>query len=326
MSVSKNAYEKLKRSVSLDLKKVNALILKQAKSKIKKIPDISNYLTESGGKRLRPILTLSTSKLFEGVNSASVKLATSVEYIHAATLLHDDVIDESEKRRGKPTANRVWDNKSVVLVGDYLFSQAFKLMVEVGNTFALKVLSDVSAEIVESEVWQLELINDLKLTEQKYIELVIGKTAKLFSAACKVGGIVAGAEKKDVELLGEFGLNLGICFQIIDDLLDYTATGEEFGKKTGNDFLEGKVTLPIIYALKKEKAEVSNLILKKQKSVKDYSNLKTILQQNQVIEAVREVAIQYSQKAKSVLEHIDCDQKQKGLLLDLTDFLIHRSF
>lgn len=326
MSVSKNAYEKLKWSVAADLKKVNALILKQVKSKIKKIPDISNYLTESGGKRLRPILTLSASKLFNGVSIPSVKLATSVEYIHAATLLHDDVIDESEKRRGKPTANRVWDNKSVVLVGDYLFSQSFKLMVEVGNTLALKVLSDVSSEIVESEVWQLELINDLKLTEQKYIELVIGKTAKLFAAACKVGGIVAGANKAEVEQLGEFGLNLGICFQIIDDLLDYIAMSEEFGKKTGNDFLEGKVTLPIIYALKKEKVKVSKLILKDNKSEKDYADLKNIMQQHSVAEGVRKVAIKYSEKAKNILNKIDGDKDQKKLLMDLTDFLINRSF
>lgn len=325
MSSSENSYQTIKDSVISDLKKVDKLIVSQVKSKVKKIPDISNYLTESGGKRLRPILTLASSKLFDGVNEHSIKLATSVEYLHAATLLHDDVIDESEKRRGKTTANRVWDNKSAVLVGDFLFSQAFKLMVDVGDKTALKVLSDVSSEIIESEVWQLDLIQDLKLSEANYIKLVIGKTAKLFSAACRVGAIVSGATEKEVNLLGEYGINLGICFQIIDDLLDYTAESKEFGKKTGNDFLEGKVTLPIIYALKIEKKKVSYLINKELKTAEDYSELKSILVENNILEKVREVAVEYSSLAKKNLQSLD-NKKDIYNLLNLSDFLIHRSY
>lgn len=273
-----NPYDVLKELVREDLASVNRLILDYVSSEVELIPTITNHLTASGGKRLRPMLTLACGKLFISNPDACIKLAAAVEFIHTATLLHDDVIDESPKRRGLPTANNIWGNKASILVGDYLLSQSFRLMVEAGSTVALKMLADTALKLTESEVWQLDLIKKVDLSIDDYIKLITGKTAVLFAAACAVSAVVAQKEQKAIDNIYQFGLNLGICFQIIDDLLDYFATSQKFGKSVGSDFFEGKITLPFLVCYQSantpDKKELGRLIMDE---VKDSDKLKVIM-------------------------------------------------
>jgi octaprenyl-diphosphate synthase len=234
-----------------DLKLTNALILEKLDSKIPVIHKIASYLILSGGKRLRPLLTSCCYHLVEEKNNNSknyIGLAAAVEFIHAATLLHDDVVDESKQRRGNLSANEVWGNKTSVLVGDFLFSRAFQLMAKYGNLEILKVLSDTSVTISEGEMLELSNDKDPTINEDIYFQVINGKTASLFSAACKVGGISSGANEKEVECMKSFGTNFGMSFQLIDDAIDYSSTDESLGKNIGDDFKEGKITLPIILA------------------------------------------------------------------------------
>jgi len=234
-----------------DLESINTLILEKLDSNVPLIYEIASYLILSGGKRLRPLLTSASFHLNSKKIDSPMKhigLAAAVEFIHAATLLHDDVIDESKKRRGSLTANEVWGNKSSVLVGDYLFSRAFQLMTKFGNLEILKILSDTSVTISEGEVLELSNDKDLEINENIYFEMINGKTASLFSAACQVGGISAEAKKNKISALKSFGTNFGMAFQLVDDAIDYTSSKFKMGKNTGDDFKEGKITLPIILA------------------------------------------------------------------------------
>ena len=234
-----------------DLVSINALILEKLDSKVPLIKEIATYLILSGGKRLRPLLTSCSYHLLDNKlnnNRNHIGLAAAVEFIHTATLLHDDIIDESKKRRGNLSANEVWGNKTSVLVGDFLFSRAFQLMTKYGNLEVLKILSDTSVTISEGEVLELTNDKDLTINEDVYFEVLNGKTASLFSAACQVGGISAKANNKEIEALKSFGTNFGMAFQLIDDAIDYSSTNESLGKNIGDDFKEGKVTLPIILA------------------------------------------------------------------------------
>jgi octaprenyl-diphosphate synthase len=230
-----------------DLKKVDEIILEFAVGKSPLIQEISNHLISSGGKRIRPILLILAAKLC-GTKSGSdhQNLAAAVELIHSATLLHDDVVDTSQIRRGKKTANAIWDNKSSILVGDYLFSIAFQLMVRCKNLRVLDLLAKASSTMADGEVMQLENSSDVALSQEKYFEIIFGKTAVLFTAACESGALINNRPELEVLALREFGKNLGIIFQIIDDLLDYSSQEKILGKEIGNDFFEGKVTLPII--------------------------------------------------------------------------------
>jgi len=242
-------FERLLSMVEDDLARVTALIRERMSSPhAPRIPEISAHLIEAGGKRLRPILTLAASRLCGYEGADHIKLATTVEFIHTATLLHDDVVDESQKRRGRATANILWDNKSSVLVGDYLFSRAFQLMVETGSVEVLRILSDASAVIAEGEVLQLTTAHDLTTDLGRYDQVIRGKTAALFAAATEVGGVIAGAAPEKVEALRIYGDGLGMAFQLADDLLDYGGSTAALGKNTGDDFREGKVTLPVILA------------------------------------------------------------------------------
>lgn len=326
-STNIDSFETLRALVAPELQAVDRLILDYAQSNAELVPIISNYLTSAGGKRLRPILTLACAKIFGKVPEAAIKLAASVEFIHTATLLHDDVIDESEKRRGKPTANNVWDNKACILVGDFLFSQAFKLMVETNSIEALRLLSNASAIIAESEVWQLELINNIDLTIENYIKLVKGKTAELFAAACATGAIVAGCSETEKTDLFNFGLNLGISFQIVDDVLDYTA-GAQFGKKLGNDFLEGKVTLPVINALKNannsDKKRIKELLDTDNKTESTFQELKLILEKTSGIKNSLEYANLHTEKATSSLSKLN-NNHITSALEDFANFLLKRA-
>jgi octaprenyl-diphosphate synthase len=242
-------FERLTALVADDLAAVNELIRQRMESEhAPRIPAISAHLIEAGGKRLRPVLTLAASRLCGYRGADHIKLAATVEFIHTATLLHDDVVDESAKRRGRATANILWDNKSSVLVGDYLFSRAFLLMVETGSLRVLEILSTASGVIAEGEVLQLTTAHDLGTDEARYARVIHGKTAALFQAATEVGGVIAGAPAAETAALADYGHGLGMAFQLSDDRLDYGGSSAALGKNVGDDFREGKVTLPVIIA------------------------------------------------------------------------------
>ena len=234
-----------------DMARVNEMILAKAGSHVEMIPQIARHLISSGGKRLRPMLTLAAARMFDYSGSGHVKLAMSVEFMHTATLLHDDVVDESDLRRGKTTARMIWGNQASVLVGDYLLGQAFRTMVDVGSLDALSVLSNAASIIAEGEVMQLAAAKNLETTEDEYLSVIKAKTAALFSAAAEVGPIIAGGSRADRAALRSYGTNLGLAFQLVDDALDYGGSPKDLGKNVGDDFREGKVTLPVILSYRR---------------------------------------------------------------------------
>ncbi|GAA4107911.1 polyprenyl synthetase family protein [Aminobacter sp. NyZ550] len=236
---------------SADMARVNELILSKAGSDVEMIPEVANHLISSGGKRLRPMLTLAAAQMFGYSGENHVRLATSVEFMHTATLLHDDVVDESDLRRGKKTARTIWGNQASVLVGDFLLGQAFRMMVEVGSLEALDILSSAASIIAEGEVMQLAAAKNLETTEDEHFAVIKAKTAALFSAAAEVGPVIAGASKNDKAALRSYGMNLGLAFQLIDDALDYGGSAKDLGKNVGDDFREGKVTLPVILSYRR---------------------------------------------------------------------------
>ena len=238
-----------------DMEEVNRLILSRAGSDVEMIPEVANHLISSGGKRLRPMLTLAAAGMFGYRGDAHVKLAMSVEFMHTATLLHDDVVDESDLRRGKSTARTIWGNQASVLVGDFLLGQAFRVMVEAGSMDALDVLSNAAAVIAEGEVLQLSVSKNMETTEDEYLSVIRAKTAALFSAAAEVGPIIAGAGEAERAALKSYGTNLGLAFQLVDDALDYGGQQEDLGKNTGDDFREGKITLPVVLAYRRGNEE-----------------------------------------------------------------------
>ena len=244
----KPSLEALSGLVAADMKRVNEIILARMHSKVPLIPELAGHIIAAGGKRLRPMLTLAAARLCGHAGDRHLGLAASVEFIHTATLLHDDVVDKSALRRGHDTANAIWGNQPSVLVGDFLFTRAFQLMVEDGSLEVLAVLSNASALIAEGEVAQLITSNDTSTTEQAYLDVIRGKTAQLFAAAARVGAIVAERPKAEADALESYGMNLGIAFQLVDDALDYAARQAELGKTVGDDFREGKITLPVILA------------------------------------------------------------------------------
>ena len=243
-------HELLADTLASEMDAVNALIRTRMTSQhAPRIPEVTAHLVEAGGKRLRPMLTLAAAKMCGYEGNDHIKLAATVEFIHTATLLHDDVVDESGQRRGRPTANLLWDNKSSVLVGDYLFARSFQLMVETGSLRVLDILANAAATIAEGEVLQMTAASDLKTTEEIYLQVVRGKTAALFSAATEVGGVIADRDAEQVQALFDYGDALGIAFQIADDLLDYQGYATATGKNVGDDFRERKLTLPVIKAV-----------------------------------------------------------------------------
>ena len=262
-----NSYSELKNSVEDKLILVEEKIKTKLTSKVELVDEMTNYHLRTGGKRLRALLTLGSSKLCGySLGSRDVNLAACVELIHAATLMHDDVIDNGEVRRGKKTLNNIWGNKSSILVGDYLLSRCFEMMVEDGSLEVLKLLSSTSAEISQGEVLQLQHEGEVDMLEETYLKIISAKTASLFAAATKVGSILANKENKIKDALEFYGKNLGLTFQIADDTLDYNSELKLFGKEIGNDFFEGKVTLPIILLYQKsknnEKKELKDLFKK----------------------------------------------------------------
>ena len=237
--------------VASDMDRVNSTILTRTGSEVTMIPEVANHLISSGGKRLRPMLTLAMAKLAGYSGDGHVKFAAAVEFMHTATLLHDDVVDESDMRRGKLAARMLWGNEASVLVGDFLLGQAFKMMVEVGNLHALDILSSAAAVIAEGEVMQLGAAKNTATNEDEYMAVIRAKTAELFAAACEVGPALADKSKAELAACRSFGMNLGIAFQLIDDALDYGGKSAKLGKNVGDDFREGKITLPVVLSFRR---------------------------------------------------------------------------
>jgi octaprenyl-diphosphate synthase len=247
--------ERLNELLASDMERVNATILARTGSEVAMIPEVANHLISSGGKRLRPMLTLAMAKLAGYSGDGHIKLAAAVEFMHTATLLHDDVVDESDMRRGKLAARMLWGNEASVLVGDFLLGQAFKMMVEVGNLHALDILSSAAAVIAEGEVMQLGAAKNTATNEDEYLAVIRAKTAELFAAACEVGPALAAKDKAELAACRSFGMNLGIAFQLIDDALDYGGKSAKLGKNVGDDFREGKITLPVVLSFRRGNAE-----------------------------------------------------------------------
>ena len=243
--------ERLNQLVAADMERVNAAILARTGSEVAMIPEVANHLIASGGKRLRPMLVLAMAKLAGYPGDGHIKLAAAVEFMHTATLLHDDVVDESDMRRGKLAARMLWGNEASVLVGDFLLGQAFKMMVEVGNLHALDILSSAAAVIAEGEVMQLGAAKNMATNEDEYLAVIRAKTAELFAAACEVGPALANKDKAELAACRSFGMNLGIAFQLIDDALDYGGKSAKLGKNVGDDFREGKITLPVVLSFRR---------------------------------------------------------------------------
>jgi octaprenyl-diphosphate synthase len=246
--------ERLAGLVAADMERVNTTILARTGSEVAMIPEVANHLISSGGKRLRPMLTLAMARLAGYTGDGHVKFAAAVEFMHTATLLHDDVVDESDMRRGKLAARMLWGNEASVLVGDFLLGQAFKMMVDVGNLHALGILSSAAAVIAEGEVMQLGAANNTATNEDEYLAVIRAKTAELFAAACEVGPALAAKDKAEQAACRSFGMNLGIAFQLVDDALDYGGKSAKLGKNVGDDFREGKITLPVVLSFRRGSA------------------------------------------------------------------------
>ena len=247
--------------VAADMNQVNSVILERMQSEVPLIPELAGHLIAGGGKRMRPMLTLACAKLLHYGGTRHHKLAAAVEFIHTATLLHDDVVDGSGMRRGKRTANIIWGNPASVLVGDFLFSRSFELMVEDGSLRVLRILSNASAVIAEGEVNQLTAQRRIETTEEKYLDIIGAKTAALFAAACRIAAVVAEREEGIEEALDAYGRNLGIAFQLVDDAIDYVSDGQTMGKDSGDDFRDGKITLPVILAYRRG-SEIERALLR----------------------------------------------------------------
>jgi len=321
-------HDRLAAALAKDMDAVNQMIrARMASEHAPRIPQVTAHLIEAGGKRLRPMLTLAAARLCGYGGPYHVHLAATVEFIHTATLLHDDVVDESERRRGRPTANLLWDNKSSVLVGDYLFARAFQLMVEPGNLRVLDILANASATIAEGEVLQLTAAQDLATTEEIYLKVVRGKTAALFSAATESGAEIAGASKDAVQALFTYGDALGIAFQIVDDLLDYGGSAAAIGKNTGDDFRERKLTLPVIKAVAKADAEERafwvRVIEKGQQGEGDLDHAMALMGKHGAMESARAEALAWAAKAQAALTVLP-DHPLRGMLSDLAAYVVAR--
>ncbi len=318
----------LVRLTASGMDRVNQLILHRVGSDVALIPEIASHLINSGGKRLRPMLTLATAELCGHRGEGHVKLAASVEFMHTATLLHDDVVDGSEMRRGKLAARMLWGNEASVLVGDFLLGQAFKMMVEVGSLHALDVLSTAAAVIAEGEVMQLSAAKNTATTEDEYLAVVRGKTAALFAAACEVGPIIAGRERAEQAACRSYGANLGIAFQLVDDALDYGGASATLGKKVGDDFREGKITLPVVLSFRRgseaERAFWKRTLEKGEIADGDLEQAVGIMRKHRAIEDTIERARHYGAMARDALALFPNDE-MKDALIEAVDFCIART-
>ena len=325
-----NSYSDLVNSVEDKLILVEEKITSKLMSKVDLVNKMGKYHLKTGGKRLRALLTLESAKLCKYIKGGrDINLAACVELIHAATLMHDDVIDNSDIRRGKKTLNSLWGNQSSILLGDYLLSRCFEMMVEDGNLEILRLLSSTSSEIAQGEVLQLQHKGEVDILEETYLKIISSKTASLFAAATKVGAILAGKDLKYKEALEFYGKNLGLTFQIADDALDYNSELKFFGKKIGNDFFEGKVTLPIILLYQKistsEKNEIKKFFIKNKRNDYDFKYILNLIKKNDIINDCYKKAEHFINLASNSLSVFD-ETEEKNILKNLTSFSIRRNF
>lgn len=324
-------HERMADALEAELGAVNTLIRERMASEhAPRIPEVTAHLVEAGGKRLRPMLTLAAARMCGYDGPYHVHLAATVEFIHTATLLHDDVVDESQQRRGRPTANLLWDNQSSVLVGDYLFARAFQLMVETGSLRVLDILSNAAATIAEGEVLQLSVAQNIDTTEDTYLKVIRGKTAALFSAATEVGGVIAGQADEVVKELFDYGDALGIAFQMVDDLLDYGGPdpqkGGDIGKNIGDDFRERKLTLPVIRAIAaapEDRAFWERTIAKGDQRDGDLQEAVALMTRHGALEGTRRAALDYAAAAKTALD-VAPEHPLRDMLSDLADYVVAR--
>lgn len=327
-AAAKTPLDRLIADLSDDMVAVNTLIRERMASEhAPRIPAVTAHLVDAGGKRLRPLLTLAAARLFGYDGPFHVHLAATVEFIHTATLLHDDVVDESQQRRGRPTANLLWDNQSSVLVGDYLFARSFQLMVETGSLRVLDILSNAAATIAEGEVLQLTAAQDITTSELTYLQIVRGKTAALFSAATEAGAVIAGADDAQTRALFAYGDALGIAFQIVDDLLDYQGDSTATGKNVGDDFRERKLTLPVIKTIARadatEHAFWTRVIGKGDQAEGDLDHALDLMARHGTLVETRNDALAWARKGKDALSGLP-DAPLTSHLRDLADFVVER--
>lgn len=315
-------------SIAPDMAAVNRLIIQEIASPIPLIQEIAQHLIESGGKRLRPMVVLLSARALDcNELTEAHELAVILEFIHSATLLHDDVIDHSTQRRGQATANAIWDNTAAVLVGDFLYSRAFQILARRSNIPVMKVLADATNRLSEAEVLQLSFTNNPDITEQNYFDVIDGKTAQLYAAAAQVGAMVATDDAEKQMALRNFGWHLGMAFQIIDDVLDYSAKADKLGKNLGDDLAEGKTTLPLIYALKNansaQQKMIRDAIIHSDKS--RFAEIIEILKETKALELSAETAYRFAQKAQADLAIIK-NSPYKTALFELTQFVLAREY
>ncbi len=314
--------------VAGDMDRVNAMILSRTGSEVTMIPEVANHLISSGGKRLRPMLTLATAGLAGYRGDGHVKLAASVEFMHTATLLHDDVVDESDMRRGRVAARIKWGNEASVLVGDFLLGQAFKMMVEVQSLRALEILSTAATIIAEGEVMQLAAAKNTETTEDEYLAVIRAKTAELFAAACEVGPVIAGRPKAEQAACRSYGMNLGIAFQLVDDALDYGGTSAKLGKNVGDDFREGKITLPVVLSFRRgngqERAFWKRVLEAGEIDDRDLEQAIGIMRRHRALDDTIERARHYGAMARDGLALFP-ESPMKQALLSAVDFCIARA-
>ena len=325
-----NSYLELKNLVEDKLDIVNQVIKSKLKSEINLIQKMTDHHLNLGGKRIRPLLTLATSKLCGYENGKrDINLAACIELIHSATLLHDDVIDKSELRRGAKTANSIWGNQSSILIGDYLFSRCFEIMVEDGSSEILKLLSSTSSIIAQGEVLQLEHKGEIDVLEETYFNIINMKTAALFSAATRVGACIANRTKKEKDALESYGKNIGLAFQIADDALDYYSTQKIFGKEIGKDFFEGKATLPLIIIFQRanneEKSFLKQIFKKEKRNEDDFSETLALINKYKAVQESLKRAEYFVNISYGALEIFE-ESPEKKILQDLTSFSLNRSF
>ncbi len=315
--------------VKSDLEAVNRVILEHMQSRVPLIPELAGHIIAAGGKRLRPLLTLGTAQMCGYQGPRHVDLAACVEFIHTATLLHDDVVDESDLRRGLATANTLWGNQASVLVGDFLFSRAFQLMVKDGSLEVLEILSNASAVIAEGEVLQLLTTNDTDTSEETYLEVIESKTAALFAAACRIGAVVADRPAAEAAALADFGRALGIAFQLVDDALDYSARQATLGKTIGDDFKEGKITLPVVLAFARgdddERVFWRRCLEEGEFRDGDLERALELLEARKALDDTIARARDYGAEARTALG-VFADGPQKAALAEVVDFCIERAY
>jgi len=327
--LSAGALDRLLEATRPGMERVNAMILDKARSHVELVPEVARYLIDSGGKRLRPMLTIAASMLFDGANGSEVNFAAAVEFMHNATLLHDDVVDESEMRRGRAAARMKWGNQASVLVGDFLLGQAFMMMVDTGNVGALKVISKAATIIAEGEVLQLAKTRDLSTSAADYDEVIGAKTATLFEAATEVGAMAGGADAGGREALRHYGRELGYAFQLVDDVLDYRGEAGTLGKNTGDDLREGKMTLPVILALQTATPAERDILVAALGHVDageaQLSQAVAIFNRYDTLGRTIEQAGVHAMRARDALKGLPASE-MKALLGEIADFTVARAY